>query len=48
MENEVCMTYVKGDFAVIKMNKIHSVINIGNENRYTLQVSGFADKDTFI
>lgn len=48
MENEVCMNYKKGDFAVIKLGKVHSVINIGNENRYTLQVSGFADKDTFI
>jgi hypothetical protein len=48
MENNVCMNYTKGDFAVIKQGKIHSVINIGNENRYTLQVSGFADKDTFI
>ncbi len=48
MENNVCMNYTKGDFAVIKQGKIHSVINIGNENRYTLQVSGFADKDTFL
>lgn len=48
MEKEVCMNYNKGDFAIIKPNKIHSVINIGNENRYTLQVSGFADKDTFL
>lgn len=48
MENQVCMNYKKGDFAVIKAGRIHSVINIGNENRYTLQVSGFADKDTFL
>ncbi|PSI00451.1 hypothetical protein C7K08_13065 [Synechococcus lacustris str. Tous] len=47
MENEVCMNYKKGDYAIIRLDKIHSVINIGNENRYTLQVSGFADKDTF-
>lgn len=46
MENEVCMNYKKGDFALIKLGKIHSVINIGNENRYTLQVSGFADKES--
>lgn len=48
MENEVCMNYKKGDYAIIRLDKIHSVINIGNENRYTLQVSGFADKDTFL
>ena len=48
MENEVCMNYKKGDYAIIRLGKIHSVINIGNENRYTLQVSGFADKDTFL
>jgi len=47
MENEVCFNYKKGDFAIIKLNKIHSVINIGNENRYTLQVSGFANKGTY-
>lgn len=47
MENQVCMNYKKGDFAVIKLNRIHSVVNIGNENRFTLQVSGFTDKDTF-
>ena len=48
MDNKVCMNYKKGDYVIIKPNKVHSVINIGNENRYTLQVSGFADKDTFI
>lgn len=48
MENQVCMNYKKCDYAIIKMDKIHSVINIGNYNRYTLQVSGFADKDTFL
>ena len=47
MENQVCMDYKKGDFAIIRMNKRHSVINIGNENRYTLQVSGFAEKGMF-
>lgn len=47
MENEVCMNYKKGDFTVIKLGKTHSVINIGNENRYTLQVSGFVGEGLF-
>lgn len=42
------MNYKKGDYTIIRLNKIHSVINIGNENRYTLQVSGFADKGIFL
>ncbi len=48
MENEVCMNYKKGDFVIIRLGKIHSVINIGNENRYTLQVSGFVNKGTYL
>jgi hypothetical protein len=48
MENNFCSNYKKGDFTIIKQGKVHSVINIGNENRYTLQVSGFADKDISI
>ena len=48
MDGEVCMNYKKGDFAIIHQGAIHSVINIGNTNRYTLQVSGFADRNTFI
>ena len=48
MNNDVCMNYKKGDYTIIKFGQLHSVINIGNENRYTLQVSGFADKGTFL
>lgn len=47
MDDKVCFNYKKGDYAIIKLGKIHSVINIGNENRYTLQVSGFANKGTY-
>jgi len=47
MDNTICFNYKKGDYAIIKLGKIHSVINIGNENRYTLQVSGFANKGIY-
>jgi len=48
VENEVCMNYKKGDYTIIRRGALHSVVNIGNENRYTLQVSGFVDKGIFL
>ena len=39
--------YKKGDFTVIKPNAEHHVANLGYQNRYTLQVTGFAEKGTF-
>ena len=48
MEGETWMNYKKGDYTIIRRGVLHSVVNIGNENRYTLQVSGFADKGIFL
>lgn len=47
MQNNVLLNYSKGDFTIIPQNTIHSVVNIGNENRYTLQVTGFVKQGTF-
>jgi len=47
MENESWIDYKKGDFTVIKPNAEHLVANLGYQNRYTLQVTGFAEKGTF-
>jgi len=47
MENESWIDYKKGDFTVIKPNAEHLVANLGYQNRYTLQVTGFADKGVF-
>ena len=33
-------TYSKGDYAFIRSGQIHTVANLGHEDRYTLQVTG--------
>jgi hypothetical protein len=46
LNNKVLGDYAKGDYVYIIPGVLHSVANIGHENRYTLQISGFvADED---
>ena len=47
MEGETWMNYKKGDFTIIRKGVLHSVINIGYAPRYTMQISGFAEKGRF-
>lgn len=42
MENEAWIDYVKGDYTIIERNAIHLVANLGNEPRFTMQITGFA------
>lgn len=43
INNKALDHYAKGDYVYIFPGVLHSVANIGYENRYTLQVTGFAD-----
>lgn len=46
MEDTPWIDYVKGDYTVIKRNAIHLVANLGNEPRFTMQITGYAkEKD---
>ncbi len=47
MDGETWMGYKKGDYTVIHKGVVHSVVNIGYQPRYTMQISGFAKQDTF-
>ena len=47
MAGETWMDYKKGNYTVIHRGILHSVVNIGYQPRYTLQISGFAHKDSF-
>lgn len=48
MDGETWMDYKKGDYTVIHRGVPHSVVNIGHQPRYTMQISGFAEKGSFI
>lgn len=43
MEGDLLSSYKQGDFLVITPDKIHSVANLGYLNRYTMQLTGFAN-----
>jgi hypothetical protein len=43
VDNTALSDYRKGDYVYIHRGVIHSVVNVGFENRYTLQVTGLAD-----
>ena len=43
IDNIALSDYQKGDYVYIYQGIIHSVVNIGFENRYTLQITGLAD-----
>lgn len=43
VDNIALSDYRKGDYVYIYQGVIHSVVNVGFENRYTLQVTGLAD-----
>ena len=43
IDNVALSDYRKGDYVYIQQGVIHSVVNAGFENRYTLQVTGLAD-----
>jgi len=43
MENSLLSDYRQGDFLIITPDKIHSVANLGYLNRYTMQLTGFAN-----
>lgn len=43
IDNVALSDYRKGDYVYIYQKVIHSVVNVGFENRYTLQVTGLAD-----
>jgi hypothetical protein len=47
MNGETWMGYNKGDYTVIHKGVPHSVVNIGYHPRYTLQISGFAERGLF-
>jgi len=43
VNNQTIEHYAKGDYVYIFPGVLHSVANVGYENRYTLQVTGYAD-----
>ena len=43
VNNQTVEHYAKGDYVYIFPGVLHSVANVGYENRYTLQVTGYAD-----
>ena len=45
MENEAWIDYVKGDYTIIERDAIHLVSNLGNEPRFTMQITGFAKEE---
>ena len=40
--------YAKGDYTFILKDQVHCVSNVSSFNRYTLQVTGFANKEDLI
>ena len=47
MGGETWLDYKKGDYTVIHRGIVHTVVNVGYQPRYTMQISGFADKGHF-
>ena len=45
MENEAWIDYKKGDYSIIRRNQTHLVANLGNEPRFTMQITGFAKEE---
>lgn len=43
MENKFLDAYKQGDYVIITPDKMHSVANLGYLNRYTMQLTGFAN-----
>lgn len=48
MDGECLSSYKQGDFLIITPDKVHSVNNIGYLNRYTMQLTGFANLEDII
>jgi len=42
MDGILLNKYAQGDYLVITPDKVHSVVNLGYLNRYTMQITGFA------
>jgi hypothetical protein len=45
---DVLGNYVRGDYVVIYPNVVHSAANVGPDNRYTMQLTGFVNEDELI
>lgn len=43
MDGKCLETYKQGDYLIITPDKLHSVANLGYLNRYTMQLTGFAN-----
>jgi len=45
MNNETWLDYKKGDFTIIHKDVPHLVANLGVEPRFTMQITGYANKE---
>jgi|TARA_B100001105_G_C22370934_1_gene435005 hypothetical protein len=45
MDGDTWLDYKRGDYTIIDPNKIHLVANLGYQQRFTMQITGYAKKE---
>jgi hypothetical protein len=45
MEDKTWLDYKRGDYTIIEPNKTHLVANLGYQQRFTMQITGYANAE---